>query len=41
MIGMVMSIDFDNEAELEAAKNSGNPVYHWNYMSQNDFSDFC
>ena len=40
MIGTVMSIDFDNEADLVAAKNSDDPVYHWNYMSQDDFFDF-
>ena len=40
MIGTVMSIDFDNEADLAAANNSDDPVYHWNYMSQDDFFDF-
>ena len=40
MIGTVMSIDFDNEADLTAAKNSDDPVYHWNYMSQDDFFNF-
>lgn len=40
MIGTLQSLDWESEEELNERQQSDDPIYHWNYTSQDDFFEF-
>lgn len=40
MIGTLQSLDWECEEELLERQESDDPIYHWNYMSQDEFFGF-
>ncbi len=40
MIGTLQSLDWECEEELLERQESNDPLYHWNYTSQDDFFGF-
>ena len=40
MIGTLLSSGWDSEEEMLEQQQSDDPIYHWNYTSQDDFFDF-
>ena len=40
MIGTLLSSGWDSEEEMLEHQQSDDPLYHWNYTSQNDFFEF-
>ena len=40
MIGTLQSLDWESEDELISRQQSDDPLYHWDYTSQNDFFGF-
>jgi len=40
MIGTLQSLDWESEEELLERQESDDPLYHWDYTSQDDFFGF-